>query len=122
MLSRRAYRGELILTATDSGHLDLLVNLMLDLHDLGLEHTLVLMDREESCARAEGCAEGCTWTHFLQDEHPTPYWNPVIRLWLLRWLLFNSLVRTSANSPLRGHCQFAGWRARPTLSMPRQLQ
>jgi hypothetical protein len=100
VLAARAYKRELILTTADGSHLEELFNLLLDFHDLGMEHTLIFMDSTESCTRAAEFLPslGCTWSDFLRQEHPGPYWTRIIHMWLMRWLLFNSIVRRGHNA------------------------
>lgn len=99
LLSARAFRKEVILTTADGEHLEELVNLMLDFHDLGMAHTVVLMDSEESCQKASKFLPnlGCIWVSFLNRDHPQPYWTKTIHMWLLRWQVFNSMVRRGYN-------------------------
>ena len=98
-MKARAYKQELILTVSDGNHLEPLLNLMLDFKDLKMEHTVALMDRESSCdkLRQHMPKAGCVWTKFLVEAHPEPYWTPIVHLWLMRWLLFNSMVRRGYN-------------------------
>ena len=43
LVTARAYRSEIILTAGEADHLELLGNFLFNLEDLGLEHYIVLM-------------------------------------------------------------------------------
>lgn len=103
LLAARSYKREIILTTADSGHLELLFNLLLDFHELSMTHTVVLMDTEAACNSASALAAhfnlslGCAWTSFLQHDHPELYWTKSMHMWLLRWLLFNSMVRRGYN-------------------------
>jgi hypothetical protein len=99
LLHARAFKKEVIMTVADSSHLMELFNFLLDLKDLKLEHTVVLMDSPASCLAAQEHMPdmGCVWTNFLADEHPEPYWTRILHLWLMRWLLFNSMVRRGYN-------------------------
>jgi hypothetical protein len=99
LLKARSFRKEVILTTADGAHLEELVNLMLDFHDLGMAHTVVLMDSADSCQKAANVLPnlGCVWASFLQRDHPQPYWTKTIHMWLLRWLVFNSMVRRGHN-------------------------
>lgn len=99
LLKARSYKQEVIMTVSDGEHLEPLFNLLLDLKDLKLEHTVVLMDQMSSCdALVKHFPDaGCVWASFLADDHPTPYWTPIVHLWLKRWLLFNSMVRRGYN-------------------------
>jgi hypothetical protein len=100
MLGARSYRNEVIVTTADGNHLEELFNLVLDFRDLGMEHTVIFMDNEESCNRAALFLPnlGCTWSDFLEKEHPKPYWTRTLHMWLMRWLLFNSIVRHGHNA------------------------
>jgi hypothetical protein len=95
LLAARSFRKEIILTTADGNHLEEFFNLVLDFKDLDMEHTLVIMDTKESCAKAMSLMPnlGCTWTEFLQHDHPNPYWTQIVHMWLMRWILFNSMVR-----------------------------
>jgi hypothetical protein len=99
LLTARAFKKEVILTVSDGHHLEPLFNLLLDFKDLKMEHTVVLMDSSSSCEAVKKHMPdlGCVWTSFLAEEHPTQYWTPIIHLWLMRWLLFNSMVRRGYN-------------------------
>jgi hypothetical protein len=99
LLRARAFKKEVILTVSDGQHLEPLFNLLLDFKDLKMEHTVILMDKNSSCEAVKQHMPnvGCVWTSFLQEEHPTPYWTPIVHLWLMRWLLFNSMVRRGYN-------------------------
>lgn len=99
MLKARAFNREVILTTADGGHLEELLNLLLDFKDLKMEHTVVFMDSQESCMHVSQLVDpvGCTWSAFLHDEHPRPYWTRIIHMWLMRWMLFNSMVRRGYN-------------------------
>lgn len=99
LLAARSYKKEVILTVADMHHLEPLLNLLLDFKDLRLEHTVVLMDHQSSCeaVRRHMPDVGCVWTSFLSEEHPTPYWPTTVHLWLMRWLLFNSMTRRGYN-------------------------
>lgn len=95
LLAARSFRKEIILTTADGNHLEEFFNLVFDFKDLDMEHTLVLMDTEKSCVKAMSLMPnlGCTWAGFLQHDHPNPYWTRIVHMWLMRWVLFNSMVR-----------------------------
>ena len=99
MLDARAYKREVIMTTADGNHLEEFFNLMLDFQDLHMEHTVVFMDKKESCDTAMALMPnlGCTWASFLRDDHPQPYWTTIVHMWLMRWVLFNSMVRRGYN-------------------------
>jgi hypothetical protein len=100
MLEARSYRKEIIMTTADSNHFEEFFNLVLDFQDLRMEHTLVFMDTQASCERAMALMPnlGCTWASFLAEDHPQPYWTRTVHMWLMRWVLFNSIVRRGYNA------------------------
>jgi hypothetical protein len=100
LLSARAYKKEIIISTADGDHLSMLFNLLLDFVDLGIEHTVVFMDSESSCVTAQRYMPsiGCTWSKFLSEDHPQPYWPRIVHMWLMRWVLFNSIVRRGYNA------------------------
>jgi hypothetical protein len=100
MLEARSYRKEVIMTTADGNHLEEFFNLVLDFKDLHMEHTLVFMDTQASCDKAMALMPnlGCTWASFLAKDHPQPYWTKIVHMWLMRWVLFNSIVRRGYNA------------------------
>ena len=99
LLKARSYKKEIIITTADGNYLEEVLNLLLDFQDLHMEHTVVFMDQESSCSKAAAVHSnlGCTWSKFLSQEHPEPYWTRIVHMWLMRWLLFNSMARRGYN-------------------------